>query len=60
MGHFMPESLLRSQFAALEEPDCSEALVVDVSQPVTTVVESIITGLRLGSPMRLESRREMP
>jgi gluconokinase len=44
--HFMPESLLRSQFAALEEPDSSEALVVDVSQPVATVVDSIITGLR--------------
>jgi gluconokinase len=44
--HFMPESLLRSQFAALEEPDSSEALVVDVSQPVATVVDSIIAGLR--------------
>jgi gluconokinase len=44
--HFMPESLLRSQFAALEEPDSSEALVVDVCQPVATVVDSIITGLQ--------------
>jgi gluconate kinase len=44
----MPESLLRRQFAALEEVGCSEALVVDVSRPVATVVESIITGLRLG------------
>jgi gluconokinase len=57
-GHFMPESLLRSQFAALEEPDCSEALVVDVSRPVATVVESIITGLRLGPSMRLKLRRD--
>jgi gluconokinase len=44
--HFMPESLLRSQFAALEEPDSSEALVVDISQPVATVVDLIITGLQ--------------
>jgi gluconokinase len=46
VGHFMPESLLRSQFAALEEPDSSEAFVVDVSQSVATVVDSIITGLQ--------------
>ena len=39
--------------------DCSEALVVDVSRPVATVVESIITGLRLGPSMRLKLRREM-
>jgi gluconate kinase len=56
----MPESLLRSQFAALEEPDCSNALVVDVSQPVATVVESIIIGLGLGPSVSLESRRETP
>lgn len=47
VGHFMPESLLKSQFAALEEPDSSEALVVDVSRPVATLVDSIVTGLRL-------------
>jgi gluconokinase len=46
-GHFMPESLLASQFATLEEPDTSEAFVVDVSQPVAVVVESIIGGLGL-------------
>ena len=46
-GHFMPESLLKSQFAALEEPDPSEALVADVSQPVSTIVGSIIQGLSL-------------
>ena len=60
VGHFMPESLLKSQFAALEEPDSSEALVVDVSHPVATVVDSIVTGLRLGSSTRLESRRKLP
>jgi gluconokinase len=60
VGHFMPESLLESQFAALEEPDSSEALVVDVSHPVVTAVDSIITGLRLGSSTRLESSRRLP
>jgi gluconokinase len=49
VGHFMPESLLESQFATLEEPDSSEALTVDVSQPVATIVDSIVSGLRLGS-----------
>jgi len=47
VGHFMPESLLKSQFATLEEPDSSEALVVDVSSSVATIVDSIITALRL-------------
>ena len=48
VGHFMPESLLKSQFAALEEPDSSEALVVDVGRPVAPLVDSIVTDLRLG------------
>jgi gluconokinase len=47
VGHFMPESLLKSQFAALEEPDAAEALVVDVNQPVLEIVAAIIKGLRL-------------
>jgi len=50
VGHFMPESLLKSQFAALEEPGPSEALVVDVDQPVVTIVSAIIQGLRLYPP----------
>jgi gluconokinase len=45
--HFMPESLLKSQFAALEEPVSSEALVIDVSQSVDSIVRSIVTDLRL-------------
>lgn len=55
----MRESLLESQFAALEEPGSSEA-VVDVSHPVATVVGSIITSLRLGSSTGIESRRKLP
>jgi gluconokinase len=48
-GHFMPESLLRSQFAALEEPGSSEALVIDVSQSVDGIVSLIVTDLQLNS-----------
>jgi gluconokinase len=55
-GHFMPESLLKSQFAALQEPDSSEALVVEVSPPVAAIVDSIIIGLRLGASTGLELR----
>jgi len=60
VGHFMPESLLESQFAALEEPDSSEAFVVDVSHPVATIVDSIITGLGVSSPTELGLRRKLP
>ena len=40
VGHFMPEALLRSQFAALEAPDASEPdiLPVDVSTDVSSIV----------------------
>jgi gluconokinase len=46
-GHFMPESLLKSQFESLEEPDPTEALVVDASAPVPVIVSAIIDGLKL-------------
>ena len=46
-GHFMPESLLRSQFETFEEPGRSEALPVDVGLPVPVAVNAIIAGLRL-------------
>lgn len=57
VGHFMPESLLRSQFATLEEPDSSEALVVDIGQPVETIVESIISGLGLRGDRERDGER---
>lgn len=41
-GHYMPVSLLASQFEALEEP--SNALVVDAGLPVRMVVGQILTG----------------
>jgi gluconokinase len=43
-GHFMPASLLASQFAALEEP--AQAMVVDVRQSVAEQVAQIASGLR--------------
>ena len=49
-GHFMPESLLRSQFDTLERPDASEALAVDVDQPADAIVDAIVRGLALASP----------
>jgi gluconokinase len=47
-GHFMPESLLRSQFDALEAPDATEALIVDVDPPIPEIVDSIVRGLHVG------------
>lgn len=46
-GHYMPESLLRSQFDALEEPSATEAFAVDASLPVPAVVDAIVAGLHL-------------
>jgi gluconokinase len=60
VGHFMPESLLESQFATLEEPDASEALVVDVGQSVASAVDSIIAGLHLEPSTGLKLRPQSP
>jgi carbohydrate kinase (thermoresistant glucokinase family) len=43
-GHYMPSSLLASQFAALEEP--SRAIVVDIRQSVAAQVAKIAASLR--------------
>ncbi len=43
-GHFMPASLLASQFATLEEP--ADAIVVDLVQPVAAQVAAITRALR--------------
>lgn len=42
-GHFMPASLLESQFAILEEPE--NALTVDVNRPPEAVVGEILRKL---------------
>lgn len=45
-GHFMPTSLIDSQFAALEPPDDDEnAIAVDIDRPKKAVVQSIVEGL---------------
>ena len=45
-GHFMPTSLLGSQFATLEEPSPDEhAIVVDIDQPVTAQVDEIVAAV---------------
>ena len=42
--HYMPPSLLRSQFAALEPP--LGVLTLDIEQPVQTLVEQIVAQLK--------------
>jgi carbohydrate kinase (thermoresistant glucokinase family) len=42
-GHFMPSSLLASQFDTLEEPTAGEPiLTVDAGRPVAAIVEEIV------------------
>jgi carbohydrate kinase (thermoresistant glucokinase family) len=46
-GHFMPPSLLTSQFEALEEPAPEEhALTVGIGKPAAAVVDKIIAALK--------------
>ncbi len=50
-GHFMPVSLLDSQFAALEVPSPDEgAFSVDIDQPLSAIVEAIETHLKGDAP----------
>jgi gluconokinase len=44
-GHYMPPSLVDSQFAALEPPGPDEALTLDIDQPLPALIESIATYL---------------
>lgn len=45
-GHFMPASLLDSQFAALEPPTADEeAILTPIDAPVGTIVDHIVTAL---------------
>lgn len=44
-GHFMPPSMLQSQFAALEPPGPDEVAVrVDIDQPFAAVVAALVDG----------------
>jgi gluconokinase len=45
-GHYMPPSLLQSQFAALETPDEGEALTVDIDQPLPALIGTIAAYLQ--------------
>jgi gluconokinase len=44
-GHYMPTSLLDSQFAALEAPGPDEAVTVDIDQPLAAIVDAIAADL---------------
>jgi len=45
-SHFMKATMLPSQFGALEEPEPSDAIVIDISQPPDAIVEHILSALR--------------
>jgi gluconokinase len=45
-GHYMPASLLASQFEALEEPTAEEALIIDAEQPVERIVGQLSSLLK--------------
>jgi gluconokinase len=48
MGHFMPPSLLASQFETLEEPGKDEPVItVDIGGSPDQIVETILTALQL-------------
>lgn len=47
-GHYMPASLVASQFATLEEP--RGALRLDAARPVPELVRRIVEALRLRTP----------
>jgi gluconokinase len=45
-GHFFPESLIDSQFAALEEP--KDAIVINITHKPEAIVEDIVSKLNKG------------
>lgn len=44
-GHYMPLTLLDSQFAALEPPGPEEAITVDIAQPLPDLVQAVLSRL---------------
>jgi len=44
-GHYMPPSLLDSQFAALEAPGADEALTIDIGQPFPAIITAALEGI---------------
>jgi carbohydrate kinase (thermoresistant glucokinase family) len=60
-GHFMPPSLERSQFAALEEPDADEgAIVVSVEGRPRDIVDAVLAALDLVPPTKPLANVEAP
>lgn len=50
-GHFMPQSLLDSQFATLEPPTKDEpAISIEIDRPIPALVAEIIEKLRVQRP----------
>jgi len=50
-GHFMPPSLLHSQFATLEEPGPDEhPIIVDIGGPPDAVIQDVIQQLKEHAP----------
>jgi gluconokinase len=45
-GHYMPPSLLDSQFAALEPPGPDEALAIDIDRPLPVLIDVIAVHLQ--------------
>jgi carbohydrate kinase (thermoresistant glucokinase family) len=51
--HFMPRSLLHSQFEALEEPGADEnPIIVSIEPPPREIVARILSGLNIGEDAR--------
>jgi gluconokinase len=48
-GHYMPATLLDSQFAILEEPDSGEALRIDIAPDSGQVIEAACAALNRNS-----------
>lgn len=44
-GHYMPLSLLDSQFATLERPGPDEAIEIEIDQPMEDMVEQVLSYL---------------
>lgn len=44
-GHYMPVSLLHSQFAALEPPGPDEAITLDIADPLPVLIETALARL---------------
>ena len=45
-GHYMPTSLLDSQFATLEPPGPEEAIAVEIDQPLAEMIAAIVPALK--------------